>query len=330
MPLQPSDLELARSIVSVLGNVTWEAVAFAHGIVALDAGRSPDEAARVMFSNGYQSLRKSKEMLERAKTDGFAGLLTKRVRTGSAANPITKMFPGTITEQRFVERLDELVAARSTVTYSDERESGHTLTDFTVREADAEVPVNIKNAGTRFAQAQQLVGLDPDDCIPIPAYKAYAAIEKAPNLLYVVAPDYELIAKLNEKLPTLLDAGESQVWRALNEYAGARVTKAEDAFVTTIVKKHWDQFRTFSTANFHVVSARKVIRILQTKPQRTPGIGLKAWGTGASGETNVHVSIKDEMTAWGVVEDRIKQKGVIDIVGAVNRKRQEWVYDPEI
>src|SRR5262249_8892065 len=146
----------------------------------------------------------------------------------------------------------------------------------------------------------------------------------------IVSPDYELVSKLNVALPTLFDADEMKVWQALNQYGGARVTKAEDAFVTTIVKKHWDQFRTFSTAPFHAISARKAIRILQTKPQRTPGIGMKAWGTGASAETNVHISIGTEMTPWSTVEQRITQKGVSDIVSAVNRKRQEWVYDPEI
>jgi hypothetical protein len=127
-----------------------------------------------------------------------------------------------------------------------------------------------------------------------------------------------------------LDADEMRVWQSINQYAGARLKKAEDAFVATIVKKHWEQFRTFSTARFHVISARKAIRILQTKPQRTPGIGLKAWGTGASAETNVHISIGTEMTPWESVEQRILVNGVSDIVGAVNRKRQEWVYDPEI
>jgi len=190
MPPQPDDLAVAQALVKVLGDVTWEAVAFAHGFVALNGGRPLEEASRLMYEKGYQSLRKSREMLDRSKGEGFLNLLTKRERTGSAENPITKMFPATITEQRFVERLDELVAVRSTAVYSDDRESGHTLTDFSLREAGAELPMNVKNAGTKFAQAQQLVGLAPEDCIPIPAYKAHAAIERAPNLLYIVSPDY--------------------------------------------------------------------------------------------------------------------------------------------
>ena len=78
------------------------------------------------------------------------------------------------------------------------------------------------------------------------------------------------------------------------------------------------------------MSARKSVRILQTKPQRTPGIGLKAWGTGASGEINVHVSIREDTTPWATVSQRIIDSGVQNIVNAVNRKRTEVVYDPEI
>src|SRR5262249_42470378 len=143
-------------------------------------------------------------------------------RTGSAENPITKLFPATITEQRFLDLLDKLLRERSTLTYTDERESGHKLTDFTLHEQGLKLPINIKNAGTRFAQARQLVGLDPDDCIPIPAYKAHAAIDSVPNLLYVVSVDYDLVARLNALLPRLFDSDERIVWQLLNQYAGNR------------------------------------------------------------------------------------------------------------
>ena len=67
-------------------------------------------------------------------------------------------------------------ATRKALTYSDDRQAGHSLTDFTLREGDLELPVNVKNAGTRFEKAAELVGLDPNDCIPIPAYKAHGAM----------------------------------------------------------------------------------------------------------------------------------------------------------
>jgi hypothetical protein len=36
------------------------------------------------------------------------------------------------------------------------------------------------------------------------------------------------------------------------------------------------------------------------------------------------------MTMWDGIEERILSKGLDDVIGAVNRKRMESVYDPEI
>ncbi len=326
-----TDKEAAEALVQVVGGTTWEAVTLARGYLATLQGTSIEDAAREMYDHGPQTLRRSRELLGRATTEGILPLLTRRERTGSAENPVTKLFPAAVTEQRFLDLLDELVGSRPSVRYTDERQAGHTLTDFTLQEGDLVLPVNIKNAGTRFENAASLVGLEPDDCIPIPAYKAYAAIESAPNLIYAVSVDYQLVSQLNTLLPPLLVREEAIVWELLNQYAGSHVKKAEDAFVTATVRKHWLDIKARVADNpFHVISARKSVRVLQTKPKRTPGIGLKAWGTGASGEVNVHLSVREDTTPWAEVARRILASGITDIVGAVNRKRMEEVYDPEI
>jgi hypothetical protein len=283
-----------------------------------------------MYDRGPQTLKKSKELLGALGTKGFVGQLTLREKTGSAENPITKLFPAAITEQRFLELLDEITTARPSVTYTDNREA-RSLVDFTLREDEEELPINIKNAGTKFEQAASLVGLSPEDCIPIPAYKAHAALERLPNLLYAVSVDYELVGQLQSLLLTLFDPRERIVWELLNGYAGAKVRAAEDAFVTRVVRQHWAAIKAVVSANpFHVVSARKSIRVLQTKPKRTPGIGLKAWGTGAAGEVNVHLSIQEDTTPWPEVAKRITEKGITAVIAAVNRRITEVVHDPEI
>lgn len=331
MAITYSDADAVKALLNVIGESKWEAVALARGFQASREGATLETAAHLIFEHGPQTLKRSKELLEQAKTTGFTALLTPRTRTGSAENPITKMFPATITEQRFLELLDELHARRPSVTYKDDRASGHGLTDFTLVEDDLTLPINIKNAGTRFERAMDLVRLDPDDCIPIPSYKAHAAVEAQPTLLYVVAVDYALIGELKRSLPTLLTREEQIVWDLLNRYQGTQLRHAEDTFIFTAVRTHWDDLKPLAQiAPFNVISARKAIRILQTKPYRTPGIGLRAWGSGASAEVNVHVSIKDDMTPWKTVCDRIIVNGIIDVVRAVNRKRVEEVYDPEI
>ncbi len=294
-------------------------------------GKTDQEVAREMYERGPHTLKRFTALVPDLRKRGFLHLLEKRSVAGSAENPITKLFPATITEQRFLDSLDSLCSEVSGLAYTDERESGHSLVDFMLRHDDNAVPVNVKNAGTRFERAEQLVGLAQSDCIPIPAYKAYGALDSAPNLIYAISVDYNLIGNLNNVLPTLLSHEESIVWDLLLNHAGPRIRTAEDDFVFGTTRKYWSTLREVADQSpYHVISARKAIRILQVKPKRTPGIGIRAWGTGASAEVNVHVSIKDETTPWTAVEERILRGGLRDIVSAVNRKRREWIHDPEI
>ena len=163
------------------------------------------------------------------------------------------------------------------------------------------------------------------------AYKAHDAVEKEPNLLYAISIDYTLIRKIESHLLTQFSKDEAEVWRLLNEYSGPLIRDAEDKFIYSMVNKHWAEFsEQVALPIFKVISARKVIRILQKMPKRTPGIGLRAWGTGASAEVNVHISVSGETKGWDEVSSRIQSNGVADIIEAVNRKRTELVFDPEI
>ena len=326
-----SDQEAAEALTKVLSDSKWEAVALAHGYLALLKGQNDELAARTIYQRGPQTLKKSRELIKKLKAQSFLSLLTPRDKRGSAENPITKLFPATITEERFIELLDDLQASRPSVHYSDEREVRHSLTDLTLQENELELPINVKTAGTRFRQAQQLVGLSPDDCLPIPAYKAHGALARVPNLIYVVSVDYDLVDNLNNLLPSLFQRNEAIVWSLLNNYKGALIRSAEDSFIFSTVRKYWPEFKKIvKDTPFHVISARKAIRILNTQPQRTPGIGLRAWGTGARAEVNVHLSIQEDTTPWQEVRERIKNKGVADIIEAINRKKMELVDVPEI
>ena len=274
----------AEALVSLIGSSKWMAVALARGYLALLNGQSEDAAARIVFERSSVTLRQSRETLLRMSREGFLASLPPRERTGSAENPITKLFPATVTEERFLELLDNLNATRSSVTYTDDREAGHGLTDFTLTESDLQLPVNIKNAGTRFARAKQLVGLDPDDCVPIPAYKANAAVEVQPSLLDVVCPDYDLVGKLGALLPTLMTPEEALVWQVLNKYAGSHLRAGEDAFVFATVRKYWSAIREVATAKpFFVISARRALRVLHTKPDLYTGYRPSRVGHGGIG-----------------------------------------------
>lgn len=326
-----SGLDAAKALTSVIGASRWEAVALAHGFLALAEGASEEDAVRIARERGVPTLKEGRRLLQEARSRGFVGTLKARSRVGSAENPVTKLFPAAVTEERFLELANELTERSGQLSCRDERETGHTLVDFTVYSDTESLPVNVKTASTAFEKARDLVGLEPDDCIPIPVYKASGALETLPSLLYVVSVDFSLIKSLDRLLPELFTSDEKIVWELLNKHEGARLRTAEDAFVFSTVRRHWERIRDEIKDNpFHAVSARKAIRILQTKPKRTPGIGLRAWGTGANAEVNVHLSIMEDTTPWNTVADRITGRGLGDVIAAINRRRQEWVYDPEI
>jgi hypothetical protein len=326
-----SDDDAAKALTSVIGDSRWEAVALAHGFLALLEGQAEEQSARVARERGVPSLKESRELLGRCRREGFLASLKPRTRVGSAENPVTKLFPAAVTEERFLELAGDLCERHPSLSCEDERETGHSLMDFTLQNGTESLPINVKTASTPFQKARDLVGLEPDDCIPIPVYKASGALEALPNLLYVVSVDFTLVATLDRLLPELFSPDERIVWDVLNKHEGARLRTAEDAFVFSMVRRHWDRIRETIVNNpFHAVSARKSIRVLQTKPKRTPGIGLRAWGTGANAEVNVHLSIREDTTPWRDVATRIEERSLSDVIAAINRRRQEWVYDPEI
>jgi len=323
--------QAANALVAVLKESKWIGVILAKAYLNLLKGIDDEAVARQIYRSGSATLSKARELLPKIKSSGFLQFIPQRERLGSAENPITKLFPAAITEQQFLTKIDGLREKRPSVDYEDQRRSGHTLADFKLIEAQLELPINVKNAGTRFEKARQLVGLEPNDCIPIPVYKAYDAIEKLPNLLYAVSIDYSLIETINRTLVPLFDEKERITWGILNSHSGKQLRDAEDRFVYGMTLKYWDNLQPkIVESEFRFISARKAIRILQNHPKRTPGVGLRAWGTGASAEVNVHISISKETKPWDEVCRRIYENGLEDIIRAVNRKRTEVVYDPEI
>lgn len=322
---------IAESILKVLKDSRWIGFNLAQAYLDQLKGVEKETVTRNLYESGCMTLTRAKEIFPKIQSSGFIQFIPPRKKLGSAENPITKLFPAAITEQNFLIEIDSLRAKRPSIDYEDDRFSRHSLVDFTLIEEEVKLPVNVKNAGTRFENAQQLVGLDPDDCVPIPVYKAHDALEKEPNLVYSISVDYSLIETINQMLIPQFNEEEKTTWNLLNSYSGTQVRDAEDKFVYGMTIKYWDMLNpNINKANFRLISARKSIRILQKHPRRTPGIGLRAWGTGASAEVNVHISVSDETKSWNEIFDRICKNGLKDIINAINRKRTEEVYDPEI
>ncbi len=152
----------AEHVAAILGESRWVGAQIATAQVSLRKGVDKESAARKLYESSALTLKRSREIVGNLQDRDFESFLEPRKRTGSAENPITKMFPAAVTERQFLDQLDSLQDARFGISYRDNRFTGHTLVDFTIVEGDLELPVNVKNAGTRFENAASLMGLDPE------------------------------------------------------------------------------------------------------------------------------------------------------------------------
>ena len=324
---QITDNDAAAALVNVVGDTRWEAVTFARGFIAKQGGQPRDEAAKGMFDRGPQTLKKSKELLEALGTKRIIEQLTPRKKIGSAENPITKLFPAAITEQRFLELLDELTTSRPSVTYMDNREA-RSLVDFTLAESGLELPINVKNAGTKFKKAASLVRLAPriaSRSRPTRPTRPWRGCQTCCMRCRWITHS-SAGCRACSRACSALRRGSSGT---CNGYAGSNVRAAEDVFVTRVVRLHWANMKAVIAANpFHIVSARKWIRVLQTKPKRTPGIGLKAW-VRCGGRGQRPPVDPGGYDPWPDVVKRIIEGGITEVIAA-NRRVEEVVYDPEI
>ena len=114
--MDKKSVDLARSVVTVLGDCPWEAAAFARGIVARADGQPLPAAARVIYESGTQTLKRSVELLELVEKDGFEALLFPLEITGMVIQGLLKLqdddfagrlHPAGIIEDQMVQRKQE-------------------------------------------------------------------------------------------------------------------------------------------------------------------------------------------------------------------------------
>lgn len=204
--------------------------------------------------------------------------------------------------------------------------------DYVIHRDSLQLPINVKVASTLFENARSAVELDPDDCIPIGAYKAIGASERVPDLLYVDMVDFSLRAKVDSFMDRLngpLGVG----WHLFSWYGGKGAKQAEDQYVDALFANHANSLMALapSVARYHAISALRVLAILRAKPRRVPGLGIRAAGRGGfNAEANVHVSVRNETTPWSEVASKLVKEGIQPILGAVRHTARFTLPDPQI
>jgi len=122
-----TERETAETIDLVLKDSRWIGVHLARAYLEVCRGTNPEAVARQLYKSGSITLTKAKQILPKFKSSGFRQFIPKREKLGSAENPVTKLFPAAITEQRFLAECDSLQQNRSSVDCMDELENlrGH-------------------------------------------------------------------------------------------------------------------------------------------------------------------------------------------------------------
>lgn len=237
---------------------------------------------------------------------------------------------GTLAERVF---RDQHLAAleRDGFEVLDYHESGENR-DFGVQKDGCELPINVKVASTMFREARRVVDLDPEDCIPLGAYKAIGASERVPALVYVYLVDFKLRERVDAFMEGL-DEDFSVGWDLLSWFGGSGMKRAQDQYITALFERHGSDLRALTpgATSFRVISAQRALAIMRKHPRRVPGLGVKAAGTGViRGEVNIHVSVEQETRPWDEVANLIRGKSIQHALDQVTRTVQAEVSDPEL
>jgi hypothetical protein len=191
--------------------------------------------------------------------------------------------------------------------------------DYAVLRDGLELPINVKVASTRFREAQRVVALEPDDCIPVGAYKAIGASERVSDLVYVFLVDFSLREKVDAFMEEL-DGPLAIAWHLLSWYAGRGAKRVQDGFTDALFNQHEDVLMALvpGVTSYRVISAQRVLAIMRDLPRRVPGLGVKAAGRGVfQAEVNVHVSVRQETRPWDDVADQLRRYGIQPILDQI-------------
>lgn len=205
--------------------------------------------------------------------------------------------------------------------------------DFGIFKDGLELPINVKVAGTRFAQAKEQVGLEPEDCVPISCYKAVAAadprIGKVPDLVFVHLVEHGLRGRVDGYMTTLTGA-EQTVWQLLTWYGGRGMKQAQDQYVDTLFASRGEEILNLSdgAANLRVISARRVLSVMDQNRGRVTQIGVKSGQFG--GDPTVHVSRAEETIPWQALATLLRTQGLREVLRGIRRNQSRRSADPSL
>lgn len=296
---QPKTLVRARAIAQVLGGEPVEESATRASLPRHHLRRWVDKVAGEGFFAWLKKDEPSEERVRRAKQG------------------IAQMILATIAEQHFEHQATEALGAHGF--YIEDDRVGRTDTDYRVidRAHRPLVRINIKFHGTLFREAQEYVGLEPNDCFALAAYKIHGALrrqneERLPYVFLVISVPALPREAIAQGIP------DDLAWLAA---ISDRTT--EEAIVWRLGREPWvDAVREdVRNGEFRVISARRASDLLQNRLfDRVHALRLRGFNRVFRGaEINMHLSLSTEMIPFREFLDVLATRGERELTVRLDR-----------
>lgn len=238
-----------------------------------------------------------------------------------AETMLGQLLIGQLAEQAF-ELIYRNTLGTTELKLEDQRESRND-TDYRVLNGGGRqvFRMNIKFHGARFRKAQELVGLDPEDCFPLATYKINQGLQKQqkeilPYLFVIISSpisavdvgkqlprDYVQLAALAHASKAI--KGKRKLEERLVNHLIASPTPEVAELVTALRDR-------LASAPWRVISARKADRLLRDLLfERVFAVRVRGFNRNyRNAELDMHLSLEQDMTPLARFLTIIREKGL--------------------
>ncbi|MFI5011955.1 MAG: hypothetical protein ACHQAY_06380 [Hyphomicrobiales bacterium] len=187
--------------------------------------------------------------------------------------------------------------------------------------------INIKFIGSMFRRAEELVGLDPEDCFPLATYKIFGALQKQEeeHLPYIFAivevPNLTAVSIQNQ-----LASADIQIVALFSKsqrVPGKR--NIEDKVVERIVaeksRSFTEVYDKIRAADWYVLSARKADNLLRKLLfERVYAMKIRGFAQQFRGaELDMRFSLKNDLVKFGDFLRTLKEEGQTKMASLLER-----------
>jgi hypothetical protein len=187
--------------------------------------------------------------------------------------------------------------------------------------------VNIKFFGSIFRRAQEMVGLESEDCFPLATYKIFGALQKQqeehlPYIFAIVGVPNLTAVSIQDQLAQD-DVEIVAMFSKSQRVSGKR--NIEDKVVERIVAKNSKSFREvydrIRAANWYVLSARKADKLLRDLLyERVFAMKIRGFAQQFRGaELDMHFSLKKDLVTFKDFLHTLKEEGQTKMASLLER-----------